>query len=466
MRKLTENEWHSSVSNSSLDPETMESPLDVLSRAASMIETSSRNSDSFYNGNAPSSSSLDSRSSPGKELPTKLLKQDRMRDRQELGAALLTDLEHAERLCNVKKSASTQTQFSSFNCENLPPPPYYTTHDTIARDKLLTSSSPGHIYPSHLPPLPLPPSFLQYSHSVPSYHNSLNAPSSHLPPPHHSLHSASLLSRTSSQASDNRHILTHTSPSPPTTPTLPPPPLTQTRKCSPPISQPLPSYSTASKNCSPPPPQYPSHTRVQVDVQHAPLNLSLSSSPPECSLTPQTRTSAAANAINTSPIGDPDSYRGGTISEESTNHRLLLDKNGSNHETAAQVSDEAIEEHFRRSLGKCYNEPSPPKKVAVHVSEKICSVDDHFARALGDQMWTEIKARSEPPPLDSLPGSVDAHFAKALGAAMWKKLKAENKLVDDVSSTNQQQSQPQQSEEQPTRQKSAPPSPLHKSLVT
>lgn len=94
------------------------------------------------------------------------------------------------------------------------------------------------------------------------------------------------------------------------------------------------------------------------------------------------------------------------------------------------------------------------------------SVDDHFARALGDQMWTEIKARTEPQPLDSLSGSVDAHFAKALGAAMWKKLKAENKRVDDVISTSQQQVHAQQKDEQAGAQNSSPPSPLQTSIVT
>lgn len=102
----------------------------------------------------------------------------------------------------------------------------------------------------------------------------------------------------------------------------------------------------------------------------------------------------------------------------------------------------------------------------VFLYSLIGSVDDHFARALGDQMWTEIKARSEPPSFDSLPGSVDAHFAKALGAAMWKKLKAENKLADDVISTNPSQTQSQQLEDPPNQQKSPPSSPLQKPLIT
>ncbi|KAK3767582.1 hypothetical protein RRG08_003843 [Elysia crispata] len=42
MRRLEESGWHSSVSVGDLELSTMESPLDVLSRAASMVETSSR----------------------------------------------------------------------------------------------------------------------------------------------------------------------------------------------------------------------------------------------------------------------------------------------------------------------------------------------------------------------------------------------------------------------------------------
>ncbi|RXN24113.1 transcription cofactor vestigial 4 [Labeo rohita] len=50
--------------------------------------------------------------------------------------------------------------------------------------------------------------------------------------------------------------------------------------------------------------------------------------------------------------------------------------------------DPVIEEHFRRSLGKIYEEPAP-------VSNSVCitgSVDDHFTKALGDA-WLQIKAK-------------------------------------------------------------------------
>ncbi|XP_068604253.1 transcription cofactor vestigial-like protein 4 [Brachionichthys hirsutus] len=56
---------------------------------------------------------------------------------------------------------------------------------------------------------------------------------------------------------------------------------------------------------------------------------------------------------------------------------------------ANTVSDPVIEEHFRRSLGKNYKEPEPASNL-VSISG---SVDDHFAKALGDT-WLQIKAKS------------------------------------------------------------------------
>ena len=49
------------------------------------------------------------------------------------------------------------------------------------------------------------------------------------------------------------------------------------------------------------------------------------------------------------------------------------------------------------------------------------TVDDHFAKSLGDT-WTKIKKDSTSGP--EVPGSVDDHFAKALGDT-WYKIKAE-----------------------------------------
>lgn len=55
---------------------------------------------------------------------------------------------------------------------------------------------------------------------------------------------------------------------------------------------------------------------------------------------------------------------------------------------AKTVCDPVIEEHFRRSLGENYKEAE-----AVSNSVSITgSVDDHFAKALGDA-WLQIQAR-------------------------------------------------------------------------
>lgn len=55
---------------------------------------------------------------------------------------------------------------------------------------------------------------------------------------------------------------------------------------------------------------------------------------------------------------------------------------------ANTVSDPVIEEHFRRSLGKNYKDAEPVSN-SVSITG---SVDDHFAKALGDA-WLQIKAK-------------------------------------------------------------------------
>ncbi|KAM5279760.1 transcription cofactor vestigial-like protein 4 isoform 1-T1 [Ctenodactylus gundi] len=58
--------------------------------------------------------------------------------------------------------------------------------------------------------------------------------------------------------------------------------------------------------------------------------------------------------------------------------------------SAAPTCDPVVEEHFRRSLGKNYKEPEPaPSSVSI-----TGSVDDHFAKALGDT-WLQIKAAKD-----------------------------------------------------------------------
>ncbi|RUS77095.1 hypothetical protein EGW08_015150 [Elysia chlorotica] len=425
----------------------------------------------------------DARDSPGKELPTRALKQERARDRQELTTALDADREHAERLNNIKKCASTQTQFSSFMGESSappPPPPYYTTHDTIPHDSILSRHHNLHSHSSY--PHPPPPLHSYYPHS--SAHSGatgVNAQtvSEHLPPTHTSnasrgVSTSSLSTLSSSSSSTppptsaylhppppshqpapsycnphhSRHP--HASPSPPAgaTPTLPPaPPLVHAPLRSTPPPPPLPPYPGPPL---PPPHYHADLSRDGPDVQHAPLNLSLSNS-----TTPSQPMSGGRRS--------PTANERATKSSSSHQQGSAALENGFG--SPMSHEDESIEEHFRRSLGKRYPEPatpsplppplasvqkppnsqqslsSPAKAADQLAGEKICSVDDHFARALGDQMWTEIKARSETASLDGLTDTVDAHFAKALGANMWKKLKEENKAGEEVSMHKQKQQQ-------------------------
>lgn len=55
---------------------------------------------------------------------------------------------------------------------------------------------------------------------------------------------------------------------------------------------------------------------------------------------------------------------------------------------ANTISDPVIEEHFRRSLGKNYKEAEPVSN-SVSITG---SVDDHFAKALGDA-WLQLKTK-------------------------------------------------------------------------
>ncbi|GFR98386.1 transcription cofactor vestigial-like protein 4 [Elysia marginata] len=192
-----------------------------------------------------------------------------------------------------------------------------------------------------------------------------------------------------------------------------------------------------------------------------------------CSVMSKCATASPPQPISSgrrSPVTNKRAAKGSSGHQQ---HPSLLENGFGN---PISQEDESIEEHFRRSLGKSYVEPAalaaqPPSPVSPPApaqkpasansepvpssdkvttasqanADKICSVDDHFARALGDQMWTEIKARSEIASLDGLTDTVDAHFAKALGANMWKKLKEENKMVEDVSTHKQKQQQQQQS---------------------
>ncbi|KAJ8259856.1 hypothetical protein GJAV_G00174260 [Gymnothorax javanicus] len=94
---------------------------------------------------------------------------------------------------------------------------------------------------------------------------------------------------------------------------------------------------------------------------------------------PSVITCASASNRNCNLSHCPVSHNGCT-SGLPTNYRRP-----SNTNTAC---DPVIEEHFRRSLGKNYKEPEPVTN-SVSITG---SVDDHFAKALGET-WLQIKAK-------------------------------------------------------------------------
>uniref|UniRef100_A0A8C6WWB0 Vestigial-like family member 4b n=1 Tax=Neogobius melanostomus TaxID=47308 RepID=A0A8C6WWB0_9GOBI len=113
---------------------------------------------------------------------------------------------------------------------------------------------------------------------------------------------------------------------------------------------------------------------------------------------PSVITCAPANNRNCNLSHCPVSHNG--CSNLSNNYRRIHTNT---------VCDPVIEEHFRRSLGKNYKEPEPAS--ATNSVSITGSVDDHFAKALGDT-WLQIKNKSSPSSSGSSPNSSpDAHSA-------------------------------------------------------
>ncbi|XP_033822033.1 transcription cofactor vestigial-like protein 4b isoform X2 [Periophthalmus magnuspinnatus] len=113
---------------------------------------------------------------------------------------------------------------------------------------------------------------------------------------------------------------------------------------------------------------------------------------------PSVITCAPANNRNCNLSHCPVSHNG--CSNLSNNFRRI---------NTNTVCDPVIEEHFRRSLGKNYKEPEPA--TATNTVSITGSVDDHFAKALGDT-WLQIKNKSSPSSSGSSPNSSpDTHSA-------------------------------------------------------
>ncbi|OWR43870.1 hypothetical protein KGM_215861 [Danaus plexippus plexippus] len=116
------------------------------------------------------------------------------------------------------------------------------------------------------------------------------------------------------------------------------------------------------------------------------------------------------------------------------------------------MCDPVIDEHFRRSLGDNYMnlfkkdtagpKPNtkdrasspiqfiierPTKIIAMEVDDASMSVDDHFAKALGDT-WKQIQTSRNDQSQTSK--GVDDHFSKALGDT-WKKIQTKHKTDEE-----------------------------------
>ncbi|XP_071816809.1 uncharacterized protein [Apostichopus japonicus] len=266
----------------------METPLDVLSRAASAVETDEKNEVGFHREDSFSGG-------PSKELPSRINRQRRSAERRELSQALHHDISTSS-VASSTKCAATQTIISTVRHE---------ANEFVG-------------IPSLNPAFP-PPS------------------------------SSSLVS----------HI---------------------------PLG-------------SPPPPMHPAFI---LDMRQ------------------QSRPSVINKAPSTSKDHHQDGRENGHVDRENRRNGLRNSRLENFHVDAAagkpsEVCDE-IEEHFRRSLGQNYREEKPlgvsPSRSPVEVmpltppasaslpatSPPVSisgSVDDHFAKALGDK-WSRIKTEMEP----------------------------------------------------------------------
>lgn len=286
---------------------------------------------------------LDSRQSPNKELPTKILKHDRVKDRQDISQTLNFDRSHTILLTN-KRCAGTQTQFSSFE---LPPD--------------------GEVV---------------------------------------------VITDTYRKQQHHHH------------------------------QQQRPMVSPCHPQSTPVP--------LDMDTENVPLNLSVSNN---CNNNNTTNNNNLCLTSSSLVSSQQQQLRPSVITCTFTN-RYYPNMNSygpgnspSRRELTSGMSDP--EEHFRRSLGKDYqklNQQSPVEPLAKQILEanvsvgstdtepdNLCnrrlillttqdncpSVDDHFAKSLGNSTWSAIKAKR-----DESTESVDDHFAKALGDT-WHRIKAE-----------------------------------------
>lgn len=294
---------------------------------------------------------LDSRQSPNKELPTKILKHDRVKDRQDIAQTLNFDRSHTILLTN-KRCAGTQTQFSSFE---LPPEGEVVVITDTYRQQ-------------HPPQRPMVSSCHVQSNPVP----------------------------------------------------------------------------------------------IDMDTENVPLNLSVSNNCNNNNNTNNNNNNNNSCLTSSSLISSQQQQLRPSVITSTFTNRYYPNVNSygqSNSPTRRELTSGMSdpEEHFRRSLGKDYQkfnqqqqqqqqQPSPVESLTKQILEQsvsvgssdsepdnLCnrrlillstqdngpSVDDHFAKSLGNSTWSAIKAKR-----DESTDSVDDHFTKALGDT-WHRIKAE-----------------------------------------
>ncbi|XP_068630446.1 transcription cofactor vestigial-like protein 4 isoform X2 [Battus philenor] len=145
------------------------------------------------------------------------------------------------------------------------------------------------------------------------------------------------------------------------------------------------------------------------------------------------------------------------------NRPSVITKSNDTPPGSMSMCDPVIDEHFRRSLGDDYmnlfkkntetvvpgpkpntkdrasspiqfkaeEPPKPTKIIAMEVDDASMSVDDHFAKALGDT-WRQIQTSrlKDGDKAQSSKGVVDDHFSKALGDT-WKKIQSTKHTLDE-----------------------------------
>jgi len=387
----------------------METALEVLSRAASMVQTSEI---------LHTSSKRDHQESPPKELPTKMSKYHRMKQRRS-SPPLMERQSHPiheghrspsrENDMELdRKCAGTQTQFSSF------------------------------------------PSGGGYPIQTVDYSYDSNTPYRETTP-------AELLSN--NDLLTKQHYLSQSG--------------------SPSHSHQAPCSSASLYEMSPRL-RNPQLMSPAAEAESCPLNLSLSQSQRDCYIditpnneqtssrlspgsikdvkacheTPAARqsviTSHAPSGNMTAPLSHHKSHWKMPCPEMEQDTCLAIKPRATSEPaTKDSVASDPIDEHFRRSLGMEYPRlvaPSPeprfsppslsPSSPMRSASDTAASgnatsqmnvpgaVDEHFAKSLG-ATWTQLKAQQSDTG-EPEPGSVDDHFAKALGGDTWRRIQAES----------------------------------------